>query len=651
MPKNKNSYTAENIQILEGLEAVRKRPGMYIGSTGTEGLHHLIREVVDNCIDEFIMGHGDEMSVILLPNNNIKISDNGRGIPIDIHPKTGKSALETVLTILHAGGKFGGDAYKASGGLHGVGLSVVNALSETLRAEVFKDGYKYIQEYKKGKPVSVLNKEKTEISENGTTIIFSPDPSIFETIEFNFDKILNYLRQQAYLNKKIKINIIDKRDNSEEEAIKKDINERKYLFYFENGIKSYVNYLTKNSKTRQNNIFYALGEKNKIQVEIAFQYTQEFEVNEKSFVNNVFTVNGGTHLTGFRTSLTRTLNDYAKKNNFIKEKEDNLTGEDVREGLTAIVSVKIEEPQFEGQTKSKLGTSQAKGAVDQVLGEFLSDYLEKNPQDAKLIIENSLLVQRARKMAKITKENILRKGVLEGLSLPGKLADCTSRRPEDSEIFIVEGDSAGGSSKQARDRHTQAILPLKGKILNVERAGRDKLLKSKEIRALIIALGTSIAEDFNLEKLRYHKIIITCDADVDGKHIETLILTLFYRYFKPIIESGYLYVARPPLYQVKSGKFSKYTYTEIEKNEVVEQIKEKGKMNKIFVQRYKGLGEMNPDQLWETTMDPERRVLYQVKIEDIDKADQIFDILMGAEVLPRKKFIQSYAKTAQNIDI
>ena len=632
-------YDADKIQILEGLEAVRKRPGMYIGSTESEGLHHLIREIVDNCIDEFIMGYGSEMSVVLLPDNKIKIIDNGRGIPVDIHPKTGKSALETVLTVLHAGGKFGGDAYKASGGLHGVGVSVVNALSEYLMAEVYRDGFRYVQEYRKGKPLYDLKKEG-ESDKKGTIITFLPDTEIFQTIEFEYDKILNYLRQQAYLNRKIKINFIDQREGEE----------KKYIFYFENGIKSYINYLIKNSKPKHNNIFYTFGERNGIKVEVAFQYTQEFEVNEKSFVNNVFTANGGTHLTGFRTALTRTLNDYAKKNNFIKEKDDNLSGEDVREGITAIISVKIQEPQFEGQTKSKLGSAEVRGVVDQILGDALTDYLEQNPQDAKIIIENSILSQKARKMAKMTKDNILRKGVLEGLSLPGKLADCTSRKPEDSEIFIVEGDSAGGSSKQARDRHTQAILPLKGKILNVERARRDKILSSKEIRALIIALGTSIAEDFNLEKIRYHKIIITCDADTDGKHIGTLILTLFFRYFRSVIESGYLYIARPPLYKIKAGKMIKYAYTDKEKNQILETIKDESRKN-IMIQRYKGLGEMNPDQLWETTMDPERRSLYKISIKDADNADHIFDTLMGEEVLPRKKFIQAHAKTVQNLDI
>lgn len=654
MEKKINDYSAEDIQILEGLEAVRKRPGMYIGSTGIEGLHHLIREIVDNCIDEFIMGEGTEMTVRLLPDNKIEIADDGRGIPVDIHPKTKKSTLETILTVLHAGGKFGGKAYKATGGLHGVGASVVNALSTYLKANIYRDGYEYLQEYERGKPLYEVKKVGSS-NKRGTTITFSPDPEIFPIIDFDYDKILNYLRQQAYLTKKIKITLIDKRMGGAERS-----EEKRYSFYFENGIKSYVNYLTKNIQKKYNHIFYTSGEKNNIQAEIAFQYTQEFEVNEKSFVNNIFTVDGGTHLTGFRTALTRILNDYARKNNFIKEKDDNLSGEDVREGLTVVVSVKVNEPQFEGQTKSKLGTVEAKTAVDQIFGAALADYLEKNPQEAKVIIENSILSQKARKAAKNAKENILRKGVLEGLSLPGKLADCTSRKPEESEIFIVEGDSAGGSSKQARDRYTQAILPLKGKILNVERSRKDRILDSTEIRSLIIALGVSVAEDFDLSKLRYHKIIITCDADSDGNHIKTLILTLFYRYFKPIIEAGYLYIARPPLYQIQVGKEKKYAADENEKNEIIDKIKEtrkkSGKKGKdlevgISIQRYKGLGEMNPDQLWETTMNPEKRLLLKVSIEEADAADKIFDTLMGEEVSPRKKFIQAYAKTVQNLDI
>ncbi len=637
--KGGEDYTAKDIYVLEGLEPVRKRPGMYIGSTGSEGLHHLIWECVDNFIDEFMAGYGSEGEVALLKDNRVMIRDDGRGIPVDIHPQTKKSALETVMTTLHAGGKFGSKAYQVSGGLHGVGVSVVCALSKYMKAEVCRGGYLYQQEYSQGKPLTKVKKIKP-CSKSGTTIIFEPDPEIFKEIKFNAKKILNHLRQQAYLTKGIKIVFRDERE--EEKFV--------YAFYFEGGLSSYIKYLIHNSKPRHQNIFYCYGEKNDVIVEAAFQYTQEYECLEKSFANNIYTPEGGSHLTGFRSALTRTLNDYARRNDFLKEKDSNLTGEDVREGLTAVVSVKIREPQFEGQTKAKLGNPEVKPIVEQIVAESLTDFLERNPQDAKAIIEKCILSSRARKAAKAARETVLRKGVLSGLALPGKLADCSSRKPEESELYIVEGESAGGSSRQARDRHFQAILPLRGKILNVEKARLDKLLASKEIKDLIIALGTAVAEDFNIEKLRYHRIILMADADSDGNHIRTLLLTLFYRYFKPVIERGYLYIAQPPLYQIKAGKKVFYAYNDEEKEEIMGKLK-KEKIENINIQRYKGLGEMNPSQLWETTMNPEKRVLLQVKIEDAKEADEIFDILMGEEVLPRKKFIQAYAKKVKNLDI
>jgi len=638
--KNKEeSYTAKDIYVLEGLEPVRKRPGMYIGSTGPEGLHHLIWEVVDNSLDEAMAGYCKNIDIHLLPQNRVKIADNGRGIPVEKHPQTKKSALETVMTTLHAGAKFGGKSYQVAGGLHGVGVSVVCALSKWMRAEVCRDGYRYFQEYAKGKPITAVKKIDS-CKQNGTTITFEPDVEIFREIKFDLKKIYNHLRQQAYLTKKIKITVADQREKPE----------KIYSFYFEGGLASYIKYLTKGVTPRHPNIFYGSGERNGILVEVAFQYTEEYESYEESFANNIFTGEGGTHLTGFRTALTRTLNDYARKNGFLKESEENLSGEDVKEGLTAVVSVKIKEPQFEGQTKAKLGNPEAKTAVESVVSEALSDFLERNPQDARAIIEKCILSLKARKAAKAARETVLRKGILDGLALPGKLADCSSRKPEESELYIVEGESAGGSGKQARDRRFQAILPLKGKILNVERARLDKILASKEIKSLIIALGTAVAEDFNLEKLRYHRIILMADADSDGNHIRTLLLTLFYRYFKPIIENDHLYIAQPPLYKIQFGKRIEYAYTEDEKLKILEQLK-KEKIFNPLIQRYKGLGEMNPEELWSTTMNPENRVLLKVTIDDAKEADKIFDILMGDEVLPRKKFIQTYAKEVKNLDI
>lgn len=635
--KTKSAYTAKDIFVLQGLEPVRKRPAMYIGTTGPEGLHHLIKEIVGNSIDEAIMGYCDDIKIWLLPGNRIKVEDNGRGIPIDRHVQTKKSALETIMTTLHAGGKFGGKAYVTSGGLHGVGISVVCALSKYMKVEICRDGNRYAQEYARGKRKTAVRKIG-KCRTNGTTIIFEPDEQIFKEIKLSEKKILDYLRQQSYLTKGVRISFSDQRTKPHHD----------YAFYFEGGIISYVKYLTRGSSFINQDIFYCSGEKNGVLVETAFRYTDEFECLEEGFANNVYTQEGGTHLTGFRAALTRTFNDYAKKNGFLKENDGNFTGEDTREGLTAIISVKVKDPQFEGQTKSKLGNSEVKPIVEQIVSYALADFLERNPNSGRAILQKFSLAQKARKAAKAAKDTILRKKILEGLSLPGKLADCTSRKPEESEMFIVEGESAGGSSRQARDRHFQAILPLRGKILNVERARLDKILNSKEIKSLIIALGTAVSDDFNIEKARYHRIIIMCDADSDGNHIKTLLLTLFYRYFKPLIEKGYIYLAQPPLYKIQVGKKIDYAYTEEQKKKIVKSL---GKITNISIQRYKGLGEMNAGELWETTMDPEERILLQVNIESAREADKIFDILMGKEVLPRKKFIQSYAKKVKNLDV
>ena len=633
---NNVSYEAKDIYVLEGLEPVRKRPGMYIGSTGTEGLHHLIWEVADNCLDEFMGGFGNTMVVSLLPDNQVSVKDNGRGIPTDIHPQTKKSALETVLCTLHAGGKFGGESYKIAGGLHGVGVSVVNALSAWLRAEVCRNGVLYTQEYSRGKPKSAV-KKAGKCSQTGTTITFSPDPEVFKEIKFNWEKILGHLRQQSYLTKGITIVIRDLRDKLE----------RSHTFHFEGGIISYVKYLNRNEEPRHDNIFYVHKEQEGIAVETAFQYTNDIQGKEISFANNIHTPEGGMHLTGFRTALTRTLNDYARKNNYIKEKEDNLTGDDVREGLTAVISVKLKEPQFEGQTKAKLGNPEARTATETVIADAINEYLEKHPNEAKAVLEKCILAAKARQAAKAARDTVIRKGLLEGLALPGKLADCSSRKAEESELFIVEGDSAGGSAKQARDRHFQAILPLRGKILNVEKARMDKMLGSKEIKAIVIALGTAIAESFDIEKLRYHRVILTLDADVDGSHIRTLLLTLFFRYFPEIINRGYLYIAQPPLYRLQKGKDVRYVYNDAEKENVLKAMGKDG----VGIQRYKGLGEMNPGQLWDTTMDPAKRLLLQVSVQDAEEADDMFDVLMGDEVAPRKRFIQTHAKKVKNLDI
>ncbi|MBU3925790.1 DNA topoisomerase (ATP-hydrolyzing) subunit B [Patescibacteria group bacterium] len=648
-----NGYTAKDIYVLEGLEPVRKRPGMYIGSTGVDGLHHLVWEVFDNGRDEAMGGFADEVEVALLPDNKVRVADNGRGIPVEIHKQTKRSALETVMTTLHAGGKFGGESYKIAGGLHGVGVSVVNALSIWMRAEVHRDGGKFEQEYKRGKIISKVKKSASS-KFNGTVVTFEPDPEIFNEIKFDWIKILNHLRQQAYLTKGLKIRIIDARD------YKGKIDDSKILFlnelklpvisssfYFEGGLFSLIKFLNKKEKPIHDKVFYVEKEINDAipNVEVAIQYIEDIAIKEISFANNIHTPEGGMHLTGFRTALTRVLNDYAKKNNLIKGDEENFTGDDVREGLTAIVSIKLRNPQFEGQTKAKLGNPEARSATESVFNEAFTNFLEENPSDARAIIGKVTLALKARKAAKAAKDSVLRKGILEGLTLPGKLADCQTRDVEEAELFIVEGDSAGGSSKQGRDRRTQAILPLRGKILNVERARIDKMLASKEIKALVIALGAAIADEFDIEKLRYHKIIIATDADVDGAHIRTLLLTLFYRYYKPVIEQGYLYIALPPLFRIQKGKEVLYVYDEAEKNKII------GNGEGYNIQRYKGLGEMNPGQLWETTMDPERRFLKQVNIEDVEEADKIFETLMGKEVEPRRLFIQTHAKSVQNLDL
>ncbi len=632
---NNNSYKAKDIYVLEGLEPVRRRPGMYIGSTGTDGLHHLIWEVVDNSLDEASAGFADRIELTLLPDNKVKVFDNGRGIPVDKHPQTKKSALETVMCTLHAGGKFGGQSYKIAGGLHGVGVSVVNALSKWLRAEVCRDNGLYVQEYSRGKATTAMRK-KNKCRENGTTIIFEPDPEVFKKIEFKWFKILRHLRQQAYLTKGVRIIVRDERGRLP----------KNYSFCFEGGIISYVKYLNRDEEVKHDNIFYISKEQEGILVEVALQYTNDLQGYEEGFANSIHTGEGGMHITGFRTALTRTLNDYAKKNNFLKN-DNKLSGDDVREGLTAVISVKLPEPQFEGQTKARLGNPEARSVVEAVVSDALEEYLEKHPNDARAIIEKSLLAAKARQAAKAARDTIIRKGALTGLALPGKLADCSSRKPEESELYLVEGDSAGGSSKMGRNRSFQAILPLRGKILNVEKARLDRALASNEIKTLVIALGAAIAEEFDINRLRYHRIIIMSDADSDGRHIATLLLTLFFRYFKPVIENGYLYIAQPPLYKIQKGKQIEYGYTESDKEEILSSIGKDG----VNIQRYKGLGEMNPGELWETTMDPQNRVMKQVVIEDAKEADKIFDILMGDEVAPRKKFIQTHAKKVKNLDI
>ncbi|MEK7193058.1 MAG: DNA topoisomerase subunit B [Patescibacteria group bacterium] len=671
----KKGYGAESIVVLEGLEPVRKRPGMYIGTTGPEGLHHLVWEIFDNSRDEAMGGFSNEIEVAILPGDVIRVADNGRGIPVDVHSKTKVSALETVMTTLHAGGKFDQESYAIAGGLHGVGASVVNALSLWLKAEIHRDGGRHMQEYKRGKKVASVKKLGNS-KKHGTIITFKPDSEIFPETVYELNKIVSHLRQQAYLVKKLRIRVIDARELSVEEIEKKEVfylselglNAPSYSFYFEGGLLSLVAFYNLREKPLHSSIFYVERQIGDITVEVALQYIDDIVVREVTFANNTSTPEGGTHLTGFRTALTRILNDYARKNELIKKEDDNFTGDDVREGMTAVISVKLPNAQFEGQTKAKLGSIEARGAVETVFGEAFELFLEEHPDEARAVISKVYLALKARKAAKAAKDSVLRKGALEGMTLPGKLADCQTRNAEESELFIVEGDSAGGSGKQGRDRRTQAILPLKGKILNVERARLDKMLESKEVRSLIIALGTAIGDVFDISKLRYHKIIIATDADVDGAHIRTLLLTLFYRYFRPLIDAGHIYIAQPPLYKIKKGKEIKYAYSDEEKikfvgkdldiveaNELNEESEEESETEtdaktkrapKISIQRYKGLGEMNPEQLWETTMDPERRILKQVTIKDIEGADSTFDILMGSEVPPRKLFIQTHAKLA-----
>lgn len=691
MPKNDEkvkktkAYDASSITVLEGLEPVRKRPGMYIGTTGPDGLHHLIWETFDNSRDEAMGGYANEIEVALLPGGYVRVADNGRGIPIGIHPKTKVSALETIMTTLHAGGKFGGEdsGYKVSGGLHGVGASVVNALSEHTKVVVYggsQDGGIHTQEYKIGKALAKTKKIGTT-KEHGTVVTFKPDIEIFKDgINWNWEKIVGHLRQQAYLVKGVRITVIDGRESTEAAFAEALFIRREALslpsmsFYFEGGLKSLVAFQNKHQTVVHKNIFYIDREQDNVQVEVSFQYVDDIVSRITAFANNTYNGEGGTHVTGFKTALTRSLNTYGRNANILKEKDENFTGDDVLEGITAVISVKLPEVQFEGQTKAKLGSVEAQGAVGAVFGEALAMFLEENPDDARAIINKVILALKARKAAKAAKDSVLRKGALEGMTLPGKLADCQTKSAEDSEIFIVEGDSAGGTAKMGRDRRTQAILPLRGKILNVERARIDKMLASEQVRNLVVALGTAVGDVFDLTKLRYHKIIIATDADVDGAHIRTLILTLFYRHFRAIIDGGYVYIAQPPLYKITKGKVVAYAYSDPEKEaalkemgvaptevavvgegddvvpEVEEEVVTSKKPAKASVQRYKGLGEMNASELWETTMDPARRVLKQVHVEDAAAADRIFDILMGSDVSSRKSFIQSNAKLA-NLDV
>jgi DNA gyrase subunit B len=639
MAKNEVKYDADSIEVLKGLDPVRKRPGMYIGGTGKQGLHHLIWEVIDNSIDEAMAGYCDEIVLILNSDGSVKIIDNGRGIPVEKHKDSGKSALETVLTTLHAGGKFGSKTYQVSGGLHGVGVSVVNALSKKLEAKVYRDGKVYSQNYERGDSKGRLKKSTKKdpdfIGKTGTAISFIPDEKIFDELEFDMEIILNRLRQQAYLTKGVKIKIIDRRGEEESE----------YNFYFEGGVRSYVRYLTK-SKEKISNPIYIEGEVDGVAIEMSLRYTDDFNEHVITFANNIYTENGGTHLTGFRSALTRVINDYIKKNEMGEKGLNKVSGQDTREGLTAVINVKLEEAQFEGQTKGKLGNPEVRSAVESLTNDVLSTYFEENPQEANAISERSFLAARARTAAKKAKETVIRKGALSGLALPGKLADCSSRKPEESELFIVEGDSAGGSSKQGRDRGHQAILPLRGKVLNVERKRLDRILENNELKSLILALGMGVGDEKDIESLRYDRVIIMTDADIDGAHIDTLLLTFFYRYFKELITEGHLYLAKAPLYKVEKGKQTIYAYSEEERRQALEKLGEKAN-----VQRYKGLGEMNPGQLWETTMDPDNRILRRVNVEDAQQADQVFSVLMGSEVEPRKRFIQTHAKSVENLDI
>ena len=654
--KSPASYDASQIQVLEGLEPVRKRPGMYIGSTGFDGVHHLIKEIADNCIDEAIAGHATFVDIKILADGGITVTDDGRGIPIDTHPKTGKSTLETVLTILHAGGKFGGGGYKVSSGLHGVGSSVVNALSTRFIAEVVNKGQLYRLEFERGVPQGDLKKVGKTDRPRGTSITFYPDDTIFkETIEFDYQWVLDYLRHQAYLTKGVKAMVSDERTG------------KRYAFYFEGGIQSYVKHLNIGKDVISDSIFYVEKQVEDSMVEVAVQYNDTFIELVKPFANNVHTPDGGTHLIGFRSALTRVINDYARKNSLLKEKDDNLTGDDIREGLTAIILVKLPDPQFEGQTKNKLGNPEVRRYVEQVMNEYFAYYLEENPEVAKKIVGKALLAARARKAARAARDNVLRKGALDGMGLPGKLWDCSSRSPSESEIYIVEGNSAAGSAKEGRDNRTQAILPLRGKVLNTERARLDKMFANKEIVAMIQAFGVGIGDQFDVNGLRYHKIIIMTDADVDGSHISTLLLTFFFRYMRDIVEGGYVYLAKPPLYSVNRGQKKQYAYDETERDRILDEIiagkeergtaistdEDKAKQAGVTISRFKGLVEIDADQLWDTTMNPENRVLIQVRVEDAERADAIFTKLMGDEVSLRKSFIQTRAKDAdlEELDI
>jgi len=678
-------YRAESITVLEGLEPVRRRPGMYIGTTGPDGLHHLVVEIFDNSRDEAMGGFANDIEIAFLPENRIRVVDNGRGIPVDTHKQTKVSALETILTTLHAGGKFGGEGYKISGGLHGVGASVVNALSIYMRAEIHRDGGVYVQEYSKGKRKAAVKKVGSS-KLHGSVITFKPDPEIFkEGVNFDFERIVHHMRQQAYLVKGLKISVLDLREVKEKIKDSEVFYMRELgieapstTFYFDGGLISLIRFYNHTQKPVHKNIFYVEKINENFEgVEVALQYIDDISARIMPFANNIYNSEGGMHVTGFKTALTRTLNNYAKKNNLAKNGEDTFTGDDVLEGLTAVISVKLREIQFEGQTKAKLGSVEARGMVESIFGEAFEAFLEENPDDAKMIVSKVILALRARKAAKAAKDSILRKGALEGMTLPGKLADCSSHSAEESELFIVEGDSAGGTAKTGRDRRTQAILPLRGKILNIERARLDRMLASEQIKNLVVAFGTAIGDTFDISKLRYHKIIIATDADVDGAHIRTLILTLLYRYFRPLIDGNFIYIAQPPLYKIKKGKEIFYAYSDEEKVRIlgkeseieIEEVEEPTsdeipredasegeasfegkKKNKISVQRYKGLGEMNAEELWETTMDPKRRILKQINIEEASEADRIFDILMGTDVPARKSFIQSNAKLA-TIDI
>lgn len=640
-------YGADQIQILEGLEAVRKRPGMYIGSTSSRGLHHLVYEIVDNAVDEALAGFCDTIDISINEDNSITVIDNGRGIPVGINQKAGIPAVEVVFTILHAGGKFGGGGYKVSGGLHGVGASVVNALSDWLEVEIKREGHIYKQRYERGHvmyPLKVIG--DCDSNETGTKVDFKPDDTVFEETVFDFDILKNRLREMAFLTKGIRIILRDKREKDEEGNIK----EKKREFHYEGGIKEFVTYLNNSKTALYEDILYFEGSKNNVYVEVAFQHNDAYTENVYSFVNNITTPEGGTHLVGFRNALTKTFNDYARNNKLLKESEQNLSGEDIREGLTAIISVKIEEPQFEGQTKQKLGNSEARGAVDSIVSEQLTYYLEQNPTVAKIIVEKSVLAQRAREAARKARDLTRRKTALDSMALPGKLADCSDRNPENCEIYIVEGDSAGGSAKTARSRATQAILPLRGKILNVEKARLDKIYGNAEIKAMITAFGTGIHDDFDISKLRYHKIIIMTDADVDGAHIATLLLTFLYRFMPELIKQGYVYLAQPPLYKLEKNKKVWYAYSDEELNSILEEV---GRDQNNKIQRYKGLGEMDADQLWETTMDPEKRVLLKVMMgEDSEsEIDLTFSTLMGDKVEPRRLFIEENAKFVKNLDI